>query len=92
MAHREVYTAEFKQQAVQLAQQPGNTNQGIASDLGISQSALSRGWFKEAATKGSSVGYVFKQRTAIGVHQTWRNRQPTVQVMFICVQPTRNAP
>ena len=30
-----------QQQAVQLAQQPGNTNQGIASDLGISQSALS---------------------------------------------------
>ena len=24
MAHRKVYTPEFKQQAVQLAQQPGN--------------------------------------------------------------------
>ena len=35
MAHRKVYTPEFKQQAVQLAQQPGNTNQRIASDLGI---------------------------------------------------------
>ena len=46
MAHRKVYTPEFKQQAVQLAQQPGNTNQGIASDLGISQSALS--WIKAA--------------------------------------------
>ena len=47
MAHRKVYTPEFKQQAVQLAQQPGNTNQGIASDLGISQSALSS-WIKAA--------------------------------------------
>ena len=37
MAHRKVYTPEFKQQAVQLAQQPGNTNQRIASDLGIIQ-------------------------------------------------------
>ena len=40
MAHREVYTPEFKQQAVQLAQQPGNTNQGTASHLRISGSAL----------------------------------------------------
>ena len=36
MAHRKVYTPEFKQQASQLTQQPGNTNQGIASDLGTS--------------------------------------------------------
>ena len=48
MAHRKVYTPEFKQQAVHLAQQSGNTNQGIASDLGISQSALSS-WIKAAA-------------------------------------------
>ena len=41
MAHRKVYSAEFKQQAVQLAQQLGNTNQGTLHDLGISQSALS---------------------------------------------------
>jgi transposase-like protein len=47
MAHRKVYTPEFKTQAVQLAQQPGNTNQGIANDLGISQSALSC-WIKAA--------------------------------------------
>ena len=52
MAHRKVYTPEFKQQAVQLAQQPGNTNQGIASDLGISQSALSS-WIKAAKEHGS---------------------------------------
>ena len=52
MAHRKVYTLEFKQQAVQLAQQPGNTNQGIASDLGISQSALSS-WIKAAKEHGS---------------------------------------
>ena len=51
MAHRKVYTPEFKQQAVQLAQQPGNTNQGIASDLGISQSALSS-WIKAAKEHG----------------------------------------
>ena len=47
MAHRKVYTPEFKQQAVQLAQQPGNTNQGI-----ISQSALSS-WIKAAKEHGS---------------------------------------
>ena len=52
MAHRKVYTPEFKQQAVQLAQQLGNTNQGIASDLGISQSALSS-WIKAAKEHGS---------------------------------------
>ena len=52
MAHRKVYSAEFKQQAVQLAQQPGNTNQGIAHDLGISQSSLS-GWIKAAREHGS---------------------------------------
>jgi transposase-like protein len=39
MAHRKVYTPEFKQQAVQLARQPGNPNQGIPSDLGIRQSS-----------------------------------------------------
>jgi transposase-like protein len=47
MAHCKVYSPKFKQQAVQLAQQPGNTNQGIASDLGISQSALSSWAAKE---------------------------------------------
>ena len=36
MAHRKVYSAEFKQQAVQLAQQPGNTNKGIAHTVGWS--------------------------------------------------------
>ncbi len=50
--HTKVWTHEFKQQAVQLAQQPGNTNQGIASDLGISQSALSS-WIKAAKEHGS---------------------------------------
>ena len=39
-------------QAVHLAQQSGNTNQGIASDLGISQSALSS-WIKAAKEHGS---------------------------------------
>ena len=52
MAHRKVYSAEFEQQAVQLAQQPGDTNQGIAYDLGISQSSLS-GWIKAAREHGS---------------------------------------
>ena len=55
MAYRKVYSAEFKQQAVQLAQQTGNTNQGIAHDLGISQSSLS-GWIK-AAMKRCSLAF-----------------------------------
>ncbi len=52
MTHRKVCTPEFKQQAVRLAQQPGNTNQGIANDLGVSQSALSS-WIKAAKEHGS---------------------------------------
>jgi len=52
MAYRKVYTPEFKQQAVGLAQHPGNTNQGIASDMGVSQSALSS-WNKAAKEHGS---------------------------------------
>jgi transposase-like protein len=41
MTHRKVYTPEFKQQAVQLALQPGNTDRSVASGLGVCQSALS---------------------------------------------------
>jgi transposase len=52
MAHCRVDSAEFKQQAVQLTQQPGSTNQGTLHDLGISQSALS-GWIKAAREHGS---------------------------------------
>ncbi|ULH17993.1 transposase (plasmid) [Deinococcus sp. KNUC1210] len=52
MGHRKVITPEFKQQAVQLAQQPGNTNQGITSDLEISHSALSNS-MKAAVEHGS---------------------------------------
>ena len=40
-AHRKVWTHESEQQAVPLARKLGNTDQGIAIDLGISQSALS---------------------------------------------------
>ena len=45
--HTARYTPEFKQQAVQLSQQPDNINQGIANDLGINQSVLSS-WIKAA--------------------------------------------
>jgi len=35
MGTRKTYTAEFKQQAVELARQDGHTVEGIARDLGI---------------------------------------------------------
>jgi len=53
MANRKVYTPEVKQQTVQLAQQLGNTNEGSANDLRISQSALSS-WIKAAKEPYSS--------------------------------------
>ena len=49
MAHGKVYPPSSKWRAVQLARQTGNTNQGIASDLGISQAALSNS-IKAAST------------------------------------------
>ena len=74
MAHRKVYTPEFKQQVVQLAQQLGNTNQGIASDLGISQSALSS-WIKAAKEHGSLafLEHLSQNHSRVGVPEPAEN-------------------
>lgn len=40
MGTRKTYDAEFKQKAVELARQKGNTVEGIAHDLGIGRSTL----------------------------------------------------
>jgi transposase len=46
------FTAEFKQQAVQLAQTSGKPKAQIARELGISDSAL-YSWCKQSANHGS---------------------------------------
>lgn len=40
MGTRKTYDAEFKQKAVELARQEGNTVEGIARDLGVGRSTL----------------------------------------------------
>lgn len=42
MTHREVHSAEFEQSAVQLAQQPGNTNQNIQEPERLEKAATDR--------------------------------------------------
>lgn len=51
MGQRKTYSTEFKQQAVGLARQPGNTIQGIATDLGIGRSTLQK-WLSAADHHG----------------------------------------
>ncbi|RJF75703.1 transposase [Deinococcus cavernae] len=52
MTTRKNYTAEFKRQAIELAQRPDIGPSRAARDLGISLSALSR-WRKQAEQQGS---------------------------------------
>ena len=51
MAERKVYTAEFKQEAVRLAQQPERTIGQIADDLGIGRSTLTA-WLRQHRQQG----------------------------------------
>jgi len=51
MGTRRTYTAEFKQKAVELAQQNGNTVEGIARDLGTLRSTL-QNWIRAAKEHG----------------------------------------
>lgn len=51
MGTRQTYSAEFKQQAVELTRQPGNTVQGIARDLGVGRSTLTT-WIRAAREHG----------------------------------------
>jgi transposase len=48
---RKVYPAEFKLQAVQLAQQANRTVEDVAEELGVSKSSMSR-WIGEYRGKG----------------------------------------
>ena len=45
------YSPEFKREAVELANQPGQTVSGVASDFGIRANLLSR-WKREASRHG----------------------------------------
>jgi len=51
MTERKIYTAEFKREAVRLAQQPQLGMTRTARDLGISLSALTR-WIKTDQQEG----------------------------------------
>lgn len=51
MGTRRTYTTEFKQKAVELARQDGNTIEGIARDLGIGRSTLQY-WMRAAKQHG----------------------------------------
>ena len=52
MDRRRKYSAEFKREAVALANHPGVTKSQIASELGINANLLGR-WCKQLATEGS---------------------------------------
>jgi transposase len=52
MNKRKVYTAEFKREAVRLAEQPGSSVLKIAKDLGVSSHSL-YAWQKAAKAQGS---------------------------------------
>lgn len=48
---QKVYTREFKEEAVKLAQSSGKSTAQIARELGVSDSAISQ-WQKQLAEKG----------------------------------------
>ena len=52
MSQRRRWTEEFKQQAVELTQQPGVTKRQIAEELDISANTLSR-WCRERQQHGA---------------------------------------
>ncbi len=52
MDKRKTYTAEFKREAVRLAEQPGSSVLKIAKDLGVSSHSL-YAWQKAAKVQGS---------------------------------------
>jgi len=51
MAERKVYTAEFKQEAVRLAQLPEKTIEQVAKELGIGRSTLTA-WLRRHRQQG----------------------------------------
>ena len=63
------YTPEFKQQAVQLAQQEGMTISQAARDLGVSQAGLNR-WVHQAKQAISAGRPVFTGRGVIALSET----------------------
>ena len=52
MAERKVYTAEFKQEAVRLAQQPEKTIGQVADELGVGRSTLTA-WLRQHREQGA---------------------------------------
>jgi transposase len=51
MAKRKTYSAEFKEEVLELLAQPGQTVAGVARDLGLSASMVNR-WRKEKRELG----------------------------------------
>lgn len=51
MGSRRKYSAEFKREAVELANQPGQTITGVARDLGVRSNLLGR-WKRELSEQG----------------------------------------
>ena len=54
MTKRRKYSAEFKREAVQLANHPGVTKSQIARELGVNSNMLGR-WCRQLKTEGSKV-------------------------------------
>ncbi len=48
---RRQYDAEFKRNAIKLANEPGKTNSGVETSLGIAQGLIGK-WRKQLASKG----------------------------------------
>lgn len=53
--HRRQFTPEFKQEAVALVRQSGQSANHVAKELGVSQTALSR-WLREATVPVGPTG------------------------------------
>lgn len=53
MARRRTYTAEFKREAVALAESSGQTLRQVASDLGIHETLLQK-WRRQQRLEGSN--------------------------------------
>ena len=51
MGNRKTYSAEFKEEVLELLSQPGQTVSGVARDLGLSTSMVNR-WRKEKRELG----------------------------------------
>lgn len=71
MKERKVYTAEFKQEAVKLSEQPGVSIVQVAEELGISDHSLYK-WRKQAREQG---GLAFPGNGKLALTEDQRENQ-----------------